>query len=96
MTSQKDMVAAYFEGFRTTDRELILGLLTDDVAWDLPGYKHLVGKDAFNEEIVGEAPLEGGGTHRFTFCDVFTFRDDRIARVESYLVALGGNEVEQG
>ena len=36
----------------------------------------------------GEAQLEGGGVHRFVYCDVFTFRGDLIARVESYLVAL--------
>ena len=30
--------------------------------------------------------------HRFAYCDVFTFRDDLIARVESYLVPLGGGD----
>ena len=36
----------------------------------------------------------GTGTHReagpfeFAYCDVFTFRDDLIARVESYVVPL--------
>jgi uncharacterized protein len=51
---RKDVVEAYFEGFRRSDHEQILACLTDDVAWDLPGYKHLRGKDAFDQEIENE------------------------------------------
>lgn len=29
-------------------------MLTDDVVWDLPGYKHLQGKASFDQEIEGE------------------------------------------
>ena len=36
----------------------------------------------------GEGTSKGGATHRFAFCDVFTFEGDLIARVESYLVPL--------
>jgi ketosteroid isomerase-like protein len=36
----------------------------------------------------GQAELAAGGLHRFAFCDVFTFRGDLIARVESYVVPL--------
>jgi ketosteroid isomerase-like protein len=115
LSSHKEAVAAYFEGFRTSDHELILGLLTDDVIWDLPGFKHLEGKAAFDAEIEnpafsgsptlhvdrvvedGDTVLtigDGGGktatgeSHRFAFCDVFSFRGDLIARVESYVVPL--------
>ena len=115
MSERKDAVARYFDGFRTSDHALILGLLADDVVWDLPGFKHLEGKAAFDSEIENPAfsgsPTlvvdrvledgdvvvtigEGSGTtaagdsHRFAFCDVFTFRDDLIARVESYVVPL--------
>jgi hypothetical protein len=48
-------VETYFEGSRTSDHELILGPLTDDVIWDLPGFKHLEGKDAFDGEIENPA-----------------------------------------
>jgi ketosteroid isomerase-like protein len=115
MSDKKAAVEAYFEGFRRTDRAAILALLTDDVVWDLPGYKHLEGKAAFDGEIVGDG-FEGsptleldrlveegdvvvaigtghaqqttGDTHRFTYCDVFTFAGNLICRVESYLVPL--------
>jgi ketosteroid isomerase-like protein len=50
----KDLVATYFEGFRRTDHAMILACLTDDVVWDLPGYRHLEGKAAFDGEIEGE------------------------------------------
>lgn len=53
-TAQKTMVEAYFAGFRTTNHPAILACLTDDVVWDLPGFKHLEGKEAFDGEIEGE------------------------------------------
>ncbi len=112
----KQTVEAYFEGFRQGDHAAILALLTEDVAWDLPGFRHLVGKQEFDGEIENEAftgrptlrldrLVEEGATviaigdgaatqadgvvHRFAFCDVFTFEDELISRVESYLVPLG-------
>lgn len=115
MSAHKEIVERYFAGFRRTDHAAILALLTDDVVWDLPGYRHLEGKEAFDGEIEGEgfegrptltvdrlveegdtvvAIGDGAGPRpdrepfRFAFCDVFTFRGDLIARVESYLVAL--------
>ena len=119
MTSlRKTAVETYFEGFRRSDHAMILALLTDDVVWDLPGFKHLRGQEAFDGEIenpdsVGSPTLTidrlveegdtvvaigtGQGAHRvhgpfrFAYCDVFTFRDELISRVESYVVALGGD-----
>jgi ketosteroid isomerase-like protein len=114
----KEIVERYFEGFRQSDHGMILACLTDDVVWDLPGYRHLEGKDAFDGEIENEdfegsptltidrlieeagtvvaigngaATRKGGEIHRFGYCDVFTFMGDRISRVESYLVPLGGD-----
>lgn len=119
MTQLKQIVEQYFEGFRQSDHSAILELLTEDVAWDLPGFRHLVGKEAFDGEIEndaftgrpklnldrlieeadtviaigdGEATQTSGDVHRFAFCDVFTFRGERIRRVESYLVALSGRD----
>jgi ketosteroid isomerase-like protein len=112
-----DVVDAYMEGFRCSDKPAILALLTDDVAWDLPGFRHLTGKADFEGEIVnplfeenptlvvdrkleagdvvvcigeGEGRMKTDEELRFAFCDVFTFRDDLIRRVESYIVPLGG------
>ena len=52
MSSHTDTVEAYMEGFRRSDKPAILALLTDDVAWDLPGFRHLTGKADFEGEIV--------------------------------------------
>ena len=46
MSPRKDVVEAYFEGFRRSDHHQILAYLTDDVVWDLPGFKHLTSKNA--------------------------------------------------
>lgn len=116
MSERKRVVERYFEGFRRSDHAQVLGCLSDDVAWDLPGYRHLTGKAAFDDEIEndefvgsptlaverlveeadtvvaigeGETTHKSDGVHRFAFADVFTFRGDQIARVESYLVPLG-------
>lgn len=115
MSGHKAVVEGYFEGFRTSDHARILALLTDDVVWDLPGFRHLQGKEAFDGEIenpafsgsptlrldrlveegdtvvaIGEGlgHLADGTDFRFAYCDVFTFRTDLIARVESYVVPL--------
>jgi ketosteroid isomerase-like protein len=52
MTENKHTVQEYMEGFRQTDREMILSCLTDDVEWEIPGLFHSRGKAAFNDHIV--------------------------------------------
>ena len=42
------------DGFRKTDRPLILACLTDDVEWVLPGAFHVRGKADFATHIVDE------------------------------------------
>ena len=42
------------DGFRRTDRELILSLVTDDVVWKIPGGFEIKGKSAFSAHIVDE------------------------------------------
>lgn len=54
MTPNQATVQAYLEGFRTTDRDLILSCLTDDVEWVIPGAFHVRGKEAFAGHIVDE------------------------------------------
>jgi ketosteroid isomerase-like protein len=54
VSSHKDVVNEYIEGFRRSDHDRILALLTDDVIWDLPGFRHLRGKAAFDGEIENE------------------------------------------
>jgi ketosteroid isomerase-like protein len=115
MSERRRVVEEYFEGFRKSDHECVLRCLTDDVVWDLPGFAHLEGKEAFdaeieNEDFVGSPKLvvdrlvqegntivaigwgEGrhrsGEVHRFAYCDVFTFTENLVSRVESYLVPL--------
>jgi uncharacterized protein len=50
-STRKVVIQTYFDGFRQSDHERILACLADDVAWDLPGYRHLTGRDAFDREI---------------------------------------------
>lgn len=122
MSIHTDLVHAYMEGFRRSDRPGILALLTDDVVWDLPGFRHLTGKSDFEGEIVnplfeenptlvvdrtledgdtvvcigeGNGQMKTGDEFRFAFCDIFTFRDDLICRVESYIVPLTGPSVAE-
>lgn len=52
--SRKAVIDSVFDGFRRSDHQQILSCLTEDVVWDLPGFKHLQGKDAFDREIENE------------------------------------------
>jgi uncharacterized protein len=54
MTLNKRTVEAYMDGFRKTDRPLILSCLTDDVEWVIPGAFHVRGKDDFAKHIVDD------------------------------------------
>jgi len=42
------------DGFRATDRPLILSCLTDDVEWLIPGFFHVRGKEEFAKHIIDE------------------------------------------
>lgn len=55
MTSRKSIVETYFEGFRTSNEPMVLGCLTEDVVWEIHGYKCLTGKEEFASEIVSPA-----------------------------------------
>ncbi|TDO37384.1 nuclear transport factor 2 family protein [Paractinoplanes brasiliensis] len=115
MTPQQNLVADYFEGFRSSDHPRILATLTDDVEWVIHGHRTTHGKAEFDSEIEnpafegspaldvqrvyedgavvvttgeGRGVSVGHGPFRFAFNDVFTFRDGRIARVDSYVVPL--------
>lgn len=78
---RKQTVETYFEGFRRSDHAMILELLTDDVIWDLPGFKHLEGKDAFDGEIENPA-MEG--SPKLTI--------DRLVEEGETVVAIGTGE----
>lgn len=115
MSARKDLIHEYHEGFRESDHARILACLTDDVVWDLPGFRYLKGKAEFDSEIEnpdftgsptlsvdrlveegdtvvaigrGEGHHKVGGPFRFAYCTVFTFNDDLIGRVESYVVPV--------
>jgi uncharacterized protein len=61
MSAHKAVVETYFDGFRRSDHAAILSCLTDDVVWELPGYKSLAGKAAFDGEIEND-DFEGSPT----------------------------------
>ncbi len=78
MSARKLIVERYFDGFRKSDHEQILALLTDGVAWDLPGYRHLTGKEAFDQEIENEE-----------FVGSPTLTVDRVVEEGGTVVAVG-------
>jgi ketosteroid isomerase-like protein len=51
MTENKKTVTTYLEGFGSSDHDIILSCLTDDIFWEMPGMFRLRGKEAFNKEI---------------------------------------------
>lgn len=51
MSENKRTVQKYMDGFIVSDHQMILSCLTDDVAWYMPGFFHLTGKEAFDKEI---------------------------------------------
>ena len=81
MSNRKAVVEAYFEGFRRSDHLMVLQCLTEDVVWDLPGFKHLEGKLAFDGEIENEA-----------FVGSPTLLVDRLVEDGATVVAIGTGE----
>ena len=55
MSSRKRTVDAYFDGFRASDHEAILALLSDEVVWVIHGHGRTEGKEAFDREIENDA-----------------------------------------
>jgi len=55
MTPNKQTVQKCMDAFARTDHAEILSCLTDDIEWVIPGAFHLVGKDAFDNEIENDA-----------------------------------------
>jgi ketosteroid isomerase-like protein len=51
MSINKDTVHQYMEGFNAGDHKKILECLTENIVWDMPGFFHLSGKEAFDKEI---------------------------------------------
>ena len=63
MTQNKKIVEMYMDGFRRTDRSLILSTLTDDVEWHIPGAFHVRGKNEFDSHIVDKGFIGGPTIH---------------------------------
>jgi ketosteroid isomerase-like protein len=54
MTPNQRTINTYMEGFRRTDHAMVLGCLTDDVEWVLPGMFRARGRQEFEKHIVDE------------------------------------------
>ena len=80
-STHKAAVDRYFDGFRGSDHTMILSCLTDDVVWDLPGFRHLAGKEAFDGEI--ENPEFQGSP---------ILQVDRLVEEDDVVVAIGSGE----
>ena len=81
MSDRKRVVEEYFEGFRTSNHQRVLACLTDDVVWDLPGFKHLHGKAEFDGEIENE---------EFVGSPLLVV--DRIVEEDDIVVAIGSGQ----
>jgi ketosteroid isomerase-like protein len=82
VSSRKRIVEKYIDGFRRSDHAQILSCLTDDVVWELHGYKTIEGKEAFDAEIESEG-FEGSPTLTI----------DRLIEEDDTVVATGGGSV---
>jgi ketosteroid isomerase-like protein len=78
MSERKAVIDRYFEGFRRSDHAQILECLTNDIVWDLPGFTHLEGKDAFDSEIENEG-----------FVGSPALDVDRVIEEDDTVVAIG-------
>lgn len=54
MSSNKETVNKYIDGFNTNNHSKILACLTDNIIWELPGVYLKTGKEAFDQEIENE------------------------------------------
>ena len=54
MSQSKETVQRYMDAYAKWDHQTVLACLTEDVEWVVPGAFHLVGKDAFDNEIEGQ------------------------------------------
>jgi ketosteroid isomerase-like protein len=55
MSENKKTIENYIDGFQKSDHAQILSCLTEDVVWEMPGFFHLEGKEAFDGEIENPA-----------------------------------------
>jgi uncharacterized protein len=53
MSPNKATVQRYMQAYSKWDHPAVLACLTEDVEWVVPGAFHLVGRDAFDNEIEG-------------------------------------------
>jgi ketosteroid isomerase-like protein len=54
MSTNKDTVRRYLDGFRTANSEQILSCLTEDIEWTVFGWFHITGKPAYASHILEE------------------------------------------
>ena len=76
MTPNQTVVQRYMDGFRRTDRALILSCLTADVEWEIPGAFRVRGKEEFGEHIVDEGFV---GNPEITITRMFEAADVVVA-----------------
>ncbi len=55
MSTNKETIERYIDGFNKSDHAQILSCLNDDIIWEMPGFFHHVGKEAFDKEIENDA-----------------------------------------
>jgi ketosteroid isomerase-like protein len=84
MSARKRVVERYIDGFRRTDHAQVLSCLSEDIVWNLHGFKTIQGKDDFDAEIESEG-FEGSPELRI----------ERLIEEGDTVVATGGGSVAQ-
>lgn len=55
MSTNKNTIETYIDGFNKSDHVQILSCLNEDIVWEMPGFFRHEGKEAFDKEIENEA-----------------------------------------
>jgi len=84
MTENKRTVEKYMDGFRKSNHQQILSCLTDHIKWEMPGAFHLIGKEAFDNEIEND-----------TFVGSPTITITRMIKENDVVIAEGAVRVKR-
>ncbi|MGE3984475.1 MAG: nuclear transport factor 2 family protein [Dehalococcoidia bacterium] len=90
-SANKETVQIYMEAYARWDHATILGCLTDDVEWYIPGALTLNGKDAFDAEIEGRG---NAGPPRISVDRMIEEDDVVVAEGQVVAARTDGSEVK--
>ena len=90
MGQNLDTVRRYIDGFVRSDREQILGCLTDDIQWIV---RLVEQDDVVMGELAGSVHRADGSLMRMNMAETWVMRDGLICERRSWVVELTENDV---